>query len=146
MSGLGPDQLRENALEDYRKHVVRIQDELESMIKMFSFMRGALETEMMSGLGYKQMSADDKLVKKLKDLTLGMEKLVDAKVKFDKAMKGLAESMTPEEELKAVEAHIKALPHAERTVWLRTMAYWHADKEMRDEKAKPGEAIAAKIS
>lgn len=102
MPDLTPDQSREAALDSLRDQVVRIQDELDRMIQLHCWMREALEKEMFSGMGYKQLTANEKDLKKLKDLTVSMDSLVACKIKWDKAQKTLAASMTRKEEIDAV--------------------------------------------
>lgn len=104
-----PSIMRDNLKDHYAKMVVRLQDELERLIKMYSHQREALENEMFEGMGYKKMTADEKFVKKLKELTLGMNSLTETRIKWDRAQAKLAESMTPAQEMDAVVNYIMTL-------------------------------------
>lgn len=109
MDSLSPDQLRARAKDAQEKLVVRLEDELEKLIKMVSFARDALNNELFSGMGYKGEAVSEKDLKKLKELTISMNSLIDSKIRYDKARKQLAASMTPEEEMSAVVTYIKSL-------------------------------------
>lgn len=104
--------------------VVRLQDELDSLIKIFSHMRESFEAEMMDGMGYKKIGTTQTLLNKAKELALLMTTVVNAKIRFDKAHKTLAESMTPDEELKACGDYIRALDAPVRQQWLRNLRDW----------------------
>lgn len=97
------------------KTVVRLADELDSLIAMYVFAREALQIEMTEGMGYKQQGILDSIVKKLKELTTGLNSLVEAKIKWDKAAKQLAATMTPAEEMDAVFKYIVSLDHDAQT-------------------------------
>lgn len=105
-----PNEMRENVREHYEKMVVRLQDELDRLIKMYTWARESLENEMFSGMGYKKLTLGEKDIKKLKELTVGINNLVESKIKYDKAQKQLAASMTPAEERDAVIKYIVSLP------------------------------------
>ncbi len=128
MSGKTPEQLITEGKAALAKQVVRLQDELDAMIKMAAFQRKALENEMMGGLGYKQLSADPKVLGKFKVLSESAGKLTDAKIRLDKSLKQMAETMTPEEEREAVGQYIKALPAKERINFLMGLVEWHRRK------------------
>lgn len=104
-----PDKMRENVREKYELLVVRLEDELDRLIKMYTWAREALENEMFQGMGYKQMALGEKDIKKLKELTVGINNLVESKIKYDKAKKQLVASMTPAEERDAVIKYIVSL-------------------------------------
>ena len=93
---------------------IRIEDELDKLINMFSHAREALENEMNSGLGAKRLALSEKDVKKLKELTVGMNSLVESKIRYDKSRKALAEVMTPNEERRAVVTYIRSLSYEAR--------------------------------
>lgn len=100
---------------DYNRTLaVRIEDELDKLINMFSHAREALENEMNSGLGAKRLALSEKDVKKLKELTVGMNSLVESKIRYDKSRKALAEIMTPHEERRAVVQYIKSLSYEDQ--------------------------------
>lgn len=109
-----PEKMRENVRNHYEKAAVRLQDELDRLIKMYTFAREALENELFSGMGYKQMALGDKDIKKLKELTVGINNLVESKIKYDKAQKQLTAAMSPEEEMVAVVKYICALEPADK--------------------------------
>lgn len=109
-----PDKMRENVREKYEKMVVRMADELDRLIKMYTWAREALENEMFAGMGYKKMALGEKDVKKLKELTVGINNLVESKIKYDKAQKMLTANMTPAEEMTAVIKYIESLSGDDR--------------------------------
>lgn len=117
MSGDGNsmDQNRERAQAELAKLVVRIQDELDHLIKLHVFMRESLENEIMSGAGYKKLGANEKDVKKLKELTMSMDSLVGCKIRWDKAAKQMSETMSPAEEMDAVVKYILSLSSADQS-------------------------------
>lgn len=104
-----PEKMRDNTREHYTKMVVRLQDEIERLLKLYVFQREALETEMYDGMGYKKLTADEKFVKKLKELTIGMNSLVESRIKWDRAQAKMAESMTPTQEMDAVVNYVMTL-------------------------------------
>jgi hypothetical protein len=106
--------MRSKAKEGLNEAVVRIQDELDRLIKMHVWMREALENEIMEGMGYKQLSASEKDIKKLKELTMSMDALVSTKIRWDKAAKQMAATMTRKEELDAVYLFIRSATDDER--------------------------------
>lgn len=112
---LTPEQLRLKAYREEEHRVIRLQDELDRLIKLQVFARECLEAEFMSGMGYKKLALGDKEVKKLKELTQSMNACVETKIKYDKAAKELAKNMTPAEERKAVAVYIETLSEEERT-------------------------------
>jgi hypothetical protein len=108
-NSLSTDEHRERAQAEMERLVVRLQDELDRLIKLYVFARESLENEMLSGVGYKKMGLNEKDVKKLKELTVGMNSLIESKIKWDKAQKQLAATMTPKEEMDAVFKYICTL-------------------------------------
>lgn len=95
--------------------VIRLENELDNMIKMFAWAREALEREMLSGLSPGKHGLPESTTKKLKELTVGMNSVVEAKIKYDKARKQLAQNMTPQEEMNAVVAYIEGLTPEDQT-------------------------------
>lgn len=89
--------------------VVRLENELDNMIKMFAWAREALEREMLSGISPGKHGLHEAITKKLKELTIGMSSMVETKIRYDKARKELAKNMTPQEEMAAVVLYICAL-------------------------------------
>ena len=109
------EESRERAREDLARSVVRLEDELERLVKLVAMAREAVETEMHDGMGYKRLSITEKDLRKLKDLTVTFNSAVDCKIRYDKAKKHLAGLMTPEEEMAAVITYIVTLPVERRT-------------------------------
>lgn len=107
--GHGPDSQRAFMKDEYEGRAKRLGDELERLVKLVSWARECLENEFQSGLGYKQMTLAKGDLTKLKDLASTMNSAVDAKIRFDKASKQLAESMTPEEEFESVMTYLRSL-------------------------------------
>lgn len=103
-----------NAKRDLSDMLVRLESELDSLINMFAWARKALENEMLDGMGHKQLGLTEPFVKKLKELTVGMNSVVETKIKYDKAKKQMASTMTAKEERDAVIKYIVALPSDER--------------------------------
>lgn len=93
-------------MSDIKEMVVRLELELDNMIKMFAWAREALEKEMLSGMSPGKHGLHEAVTKKLKELTIGMSSMVESKIRYDKAKKELAKNMTPEEEMQAVVAYI----------------------------------------
>ena len=114
----------EKALERHKLSVTRLQDELDSLIKIFSHMRECFENEMMDGLGYKKLALTDKQLKQGAGLSKMMTEMVNCKVRFDKAAKMMAESMTPEEERQAVMKYLQSLPYEERRSFVQRLREW----------------------
>lgn len=94
--------------------IVRLENELDNMIKMFAWAREALEREMLSGLSPGKHGLHDTITKKLKELTIGMNSMVESKIRYDRAKKELAKNMTPEEEMAAVVAYIVNLSNEDK--------------------------------
>lgn len=95
--------------------VVRLETELDHLIKMYAWARETLENEMLSGLSPGKHGLHESLVKKLKELTIGMNSAVESKIKYDKAKAALAKNMTPEEEMAAVILYIVSLTPEKRS-------------------------------
>ena len=114
-----------DAVEQLRASVVRLQDELDGLLRMAAFQRKAMENEMMDGLGYKQMATSAGVLEKFKSLSMTTEKLVDVKIRLDKSLKLMADKMTPEEEKSAVMAYLKTLSVGDRAEFLNDINYWH---------------------
>jgi hypothetical protein len=108
------ETLRGRERDKRERIVVRLQDELDRMIKMFSACRESLENEMLEGMGYKNLALTPVVLKKAKELAAMMGSVVEAKIRFDKAQKQLTESMTPDEERKAVLSYIDSLTPEDR--------------------------------
>lgn len=104
----------ESAIERMHALTVRLEDELDKAIKLYHFARGSLENEMLGGVGYRQMAISEKDLKKLKELTVGLNSLVETQVKWDKHRKTMTTQMTPAEERGAVVKYIKSLSYEDR--------------------------------
>lgn len=118
----------EAAREKYEHAVTRLSDDLDRLIKMAGWMREALENELFTGMGYKQLGVASTDIKRMAELTKTYEIIVDTKVKYDKAAKLLAESMSPAEERSAVIAYLKAADRETRAYVLTTMRAWSDDR------------------
>lgn len=125
------EELRENAKADQEHLVTRLQDELDRMIKMFAHAREAVNNEMMDGLGYKKMGLSEKDMKKLVSLADLAASVVATKIRFDKALKDMANRMTPAEEKAAVIAYIKSCEAQDRGEIIRTIKDWEAKRYER---------------
>lgn len=123
-SQMDSEELRAAALAEHKKRVIRMADELDHMIKLVAHCRESVQEQVFSGFGYKKMGMNEKELKAVKELALTWNSVVDAKIRFDKAQKGLAEAMTPDEEKAAVVAFIKSLDATERANMLRGIRQW----------------------
>ncbi len=121
---LEPEEARLKVKAEHERIVVRLQDELDKMIKLFSWAREATENDLMGGLGYKKLTVTDKDLKKLKELSNMCDSIVSAKIRFDKAAKSMADTMTPAEEKAAVIAYIKAAEVVDRADILHRIKDW----------------------
>ena len=101
--------LRRQVRDEEAWRVRRLGDELDALIKLVAWARESLQNELYEGMGYKKLAISEKELRKLKDLTATVNSAVEAKIRYDKAQKGLAEAMTPEEERAAVIAYVKSL-------------------------------------
>lgn len=122
--GLSVEGHQEKALKKHNISVVRLQDELDHLIKIFSHMRECFENEMMDGLGYKKLALTAKQIGQGGELAKMMTAVVAAKIRFDKAAKQMADSMTPEEERNACLKYVQSLEPAERQTWLHNLREW----------------------
>jgi hypothetical protein len=100
---------RERVRRDESFRIQRLGDELDQLIKLVSWARESLQNELYTGMGYRKEALGESDLRKLKDLTTTVNSAVEAKIKWDKSQKSLADSMTPEEERAAVVAYIKSL-------------------------------------
>lgn len=100
---------KEKTLAKYDDKSVRLIDELEEMLKILVFQRETLKNQLHSGYGYKQDTIDLKAVTASKELSMAYTRMVEAQIKLDKHLKAVAEMMTPEEEMEAVEKYFQAL-------------------------------------
>ncbi len=109
---------------DHERIVTRMADELDAMIKMASWARECLFNELTDGLGYKKMGISDKGVKKMAEVAKMMETLTGAKIRFDKAAKAMADTMSPKEEMDAVIAYLKSVEPQVRSDILTNIKNW----------------------
>ena len=113
-----PDDLRKEAIAKYDNRGARLIDEIQETLKLLRFQREALQKECFDGMGYKQLAADINTLRKSKELSLAYSRLAEAEIKVNKAMKDMAEGMTPEEEKEAVVKFLKSLPPLEcKALW-----------------------------
>jgi hypothetical protein len=115
------------AAHEHKLTVVRLQDELDALLKIFSHMRQSFENEMLGGLGYKKMGIPPVLVEQAELLTKMITALVSAKIRYDKAAKQMADAMTPEEEAAACMAYVKSMDEQKRNHWLSVLRQWLND-------------------
>lgn len=101
--------------------VVRLGDELDRLIKIGAFLREKLEQDIQLQIG-KGLPRDG--IKSYKELATTIESVVSAKVRFDKAAKQMADTMTPAEERKAVIQYLKACNRDDRKEILDELAEW----------------------
>lgn len=121
---LEPAEQTIKALHLHKISVVRLQDELDALIKIFSHLRESFENEMMSGLGYKKLGVPPGLMKQGQELTKMMTDVVAAKIRFDKAAKAMADNMTPDEERLACQKYVRSLPPDLRRIWVDELYAW----------------------
>lgn len=105
---------RAAAFAELRDKTIRIEGELDSLIRIFIWAREALENEMMDGLGHSKKGLNEAFTKKLKELTQGMNSVVECKIRYDRSRKDMAKNMTPEEERASVIAYIESLKKEDR--------------------------------
>lgn len=118
-----PDN-KDAVLEEQKRIVVRMQDELDKMIKLFSWARECVENELTEGMGFKKIGLPDKAMKKLKELAAMCNEVVGAKIRYDKAAKQMADTMTPEEERYAVIQYLKSASVEDRKYVIRKVTDW----------------------
>lgn len=123
-NSLTPEEAAENAKGRYKVSVARLQDELDHLIKIFAHMRESFENEMMDGLGYKKLTVTDRQMKQGASLSKMMTELVACKVRYDKAAKTMADSMTAEEERGAVLKYLQSLSAPDRKDFLGVLRQW----------------------
>lgn len=140
---LTPEQHREQAKKRLAHAVVRLQDELDKMIKLFSAAREAVENEMMEGMGYKKLALTDKDMKKLVGLADLASSVVSTKIRFDKASRQMADTMTPEEERKAVISYLKAAEPRDREYVLTQVKEWQDRRNARADSIPPSESAGS---
>lgn len=143
---MGMEESREQFIARFDHEVVRLEDELDRMIKLVSMQRRALENEMFSGMAYKEMAVQEKGVKVLKDLTAACNSLTDSKVRLEKTAKDRAAKMTPEEEQQAVLVYLKSVTNADRAALLKKIIAYHNEANQRSSPeahpmAAPGEKL-----
>lgn len=132
------DEARAAAVFEHKHRVVRMADELDNLIKLVTFARESVETEIFSGVGYAKKGMTDKDIKKVKDLAATWNSVVESKIRFDRAAKAMADAMTPEEEKAAVIAYIKGAEPAERAAILSAIKVWQARQEKPDADSDSG--------
>ncbi len=101
--------------------VVRLGDELDRLIKIGAFLREKLEQDIQLQIG-KGLPRDG--IKSYKELATTIESVVSAKVRFDKAAKQMADTMTPAEERRAVIQYLKSCHKDDRKEILDELAEW----------------------
>ncbi len=125
------ERLRGDGIHKHKVSVVRLQDELDSLIKIFSHMRECFENEMMEGLGYKKMAVTQKQLAQASELAKIMTAVVAAKIRFDKAAKQMADMMTAEEEREAVTKYVQSMSVEDRARWVDNLRQWMGRRNER---------------
>lgn len=125
---LEPEELRAKVRIEQERIVVRIQDELDRMIKLFSYARECMENELTDGMGYKKLAITDKDLKRMGELAKMCDTIVASKIRFDKAAKQMADTMTPAEEKAAVIAYIKSAEPQDRADIIHRIKDWEAKR------------------
>jgi hypothetical protein len=98
-------------LASQRKRVVEIGNEIDHLAKLVAWTREGLEKDIYSGKTFHDIDRLSKLTRMLSDL-------VDAKVRLQKSNRELVDSMSREEELKAISRYIRAMESEERVDFL----------------------------
>lgn len=105
---------------------VRIADEVNANLNLAAWLRECLENQMGAAVGTREkIGVDNKTVQSWRDVVKAIEALTACKIKLDINSKKMAESMTPEEELAAVKAYIRAMEPGLRGAFLRNELVWH---------------------
>lgn len=94
------------------KIVIRLKAELDAAIELVAHARESLSNELQSEWAQKKLSADDKFLRKLKEMTASFNSLTESKIRLDKAEKNMEEDMTPDEELETVKQYLRELDAA----------------------------------
>lgn len=128
MSTTSPDERRKAFIAEWDHKVVRLEDELQNMVKLVAMQLDTLKKSITGGFAYKQEAISLSDLKALKELTAAMNSLTDSKIRLDKTAKDRAEKMTPEEERAAVYAYLRALPHTDRGEFLRQALIYHNEQ------------------
>lgn len=92
---------------DRNQRIVRLKAELDAAIELVSHARASLSNEMQTEWAQKQLSVDDKFLRKLKEMTASFNSLTESKIRLDKAERAMEEDMTPEEEILAVIRYLR---------------------------------------
>jgi len=122
------DELRAEAYARYSKAGVSLVQELDNILRALAFQRETLETNMMAGQAFKGEFFDPKLVVALKELTLSYSSAVNAKIKLDKHMKQIAETMTYDEQVDAVVNFVQTMDADKRNKILRDLTNYHNEQ------------------
>jgi hypothetical protein len=106
---------------------VRIEQEVERLLRMTSWLRECFEGEVSAALGTREKhSIDAKTITKWKELCACFNSLADAKVRLDKASKSLADAkMSPEQTESVVRSYIRSLAPGPRLIFLTEEVSWH---------------------
>lgn len=120
-----PEEHRRDFLARQESSVVRLEDQLESFIKLIAHQTDALRNEAVDGMGYKALAADPAYLRKLKDLGATFNSATDALIRLEKTAKDRAEKMTREQERDAMSTAIRAMDDTTRSDFLSTEVSWH---------------------
>lgn len=104
----------------------RIGDEVDRCLRILSALRAMVEADVDEVLKSKSPGIPKGTLTQLKEITSCMNSLCDAKVRLDKNAKMMADSMSPEDEEKAVRSWIRSLEPKKRRVFLEGEVAWTA--------------------
>lgn len=88
------------------EQVFQLKKELDASLRLIVHARESLENELDTEWAQKKLGIDKAFVSKLKELTSAFSSLTDAKIRLDKAEKGLEAEMTLTEEREAVKLYL----------------------------------------
>lgn len=100
---------------------IRCAEEVERLLRITAWLRECLEAELSvhtATTSGKPAVVGGGVLDKWSQLVSAFDKLASAKVRLDKASAALADAMTPEEELEAVRAFIRAMDSTKRKNFL----------------------------
>lgn len=104
---------------------IRMNEEVERLLRMTAWLRECLEADLASALGTAtKKGVDSKTMTQWKELCATFKQLAEAKVLLDKNAKVLADAMSPEDELAAVESFIRAMEPKAADKFLQRQMEW----------------------
>ena len=100
-------------LNSLRDRHVKLGDELEKMLKLLTWSREKLEESITKTVGMGNNGFAEADARKLRLLATALNDTMACKIKYDKASKEFADTMTKEDERNAVIAYLKSLEQQE---------------------------------